>query len=162
MKRIRKGIVIGIVILLCLCASALAMWCIQSAGQNIREASADLENPIYETPIDAYKTAREQLRSMQKAQLNDIAHGADTDAELAAMAQRQLLDLCKREEQELNLEGILQMRGFSKPVAIVQDHSVNILIQTDLITQQDSRVILDLVCRETGISSGNVKIIPIN
>lgn len=162
MKRIRKGIVIGVVFLLCLCAAALAICCVKSAERSMREASAYLENPAYETPIDAYKTAREQLRSMQKAQLNDIAHGVEADAELAAMAQRQLLDLCRREEQELNLEGILEMRGFSKPVAIVQEDSANILIQADLITQQDSRVILDLVCRETGISSGNVKIIPIN
>ena len=112
--------------------------------------------------VARFKLVREQLRAMEKAQLNDVAHGSDTDPELAAMAQRQLIELCAREEQELTLEGVLAMRGWEDPVVTVRADSVNVLLQTTAVTRQESTAILELVCRETGVQSGNVKIIPIN
>lgn len=111
--------------------------------------------------IAAFRTEREQLRAMQKAQLNEILHDGATEAGIAAQAQRQLMELCAREEHELALEGILRLRGFEDAVVTVQADSVNVLLRTQIVTQQECSVILDLVCRETGVQSGNVKIIPI-
>ena len=115
-----------------------------------------------EDAVAAFRTEREQLRAMQKAQLNEIVHDDATEAEIAALAQRQLMELCSREEHEMTLEGLLALRGFDDPVVTVQSDSVNVLLRTELVTQQECSVILDLVCRETGVQSGNVKIIPIN
>ena len=115
-----------------------------------------------EDAVAAFRTEREQLRAMQKAQLNEIVHGDGSEPEIAALAQRQLMELCSREEHELTLEGLLTLRGFDDPVVTVQSDSVNVLLRAELVTQQECSVILDLVCRETGVQSGNVKIIPIN
>ena len=115
-----------------------------------------------EDAVTVFRTEREQLRAMQKAQLNEIVHDDATEAEIAALAQRQLMELCSREEHELTLEGLLTLRGFDDPVITVQSDSVNVLLRRELITQQECSIILDLVCRETGVQSGNVKIIPIN
>ena len=111
---------------------------------------------------ERFRLLREQLRAMEKAQLNDVAHGSGTDPELAAMAQRQLIELCAREEQELTLEGVLSMRGWEDPIVTVHAGSVNVLLRAEAVTRQESAAILELVCRETGVQSGNVKIIPIN
>lgn len=115
-----------------------------------------------EDAVAAFRTEREQLRAMQKAQLNEIVHGDGSEPEIAALAQRQLMELCSREEHELTLEGLLTLRGFDDPVVTVQSDSVNVLLRAELVTQKECSVILDLVCRETGVQSGNVKIIPIN
>ena len=115
-----------------------------------------------EDAVAAFRTEREQLRAMQKTQLNEIVHGDGSEPEIAALAQRQLMELCSREEHELTLEGLLTLRGFDDPVVTVQSDSVNVLLRAELVTQQECSVILDLVCRETGVQSGNVKIIPIN
>ena len=123
-----------------------------SAGANGEEMSE----------VERFRLLREQLRAMEKAQLNDVAHGANTDPELAAMAQRQLLALCEREEQELTLEGVLTLRGWEDPVVTVHADSVNVLLKAQAVTRQECAVILELVCRETGVKSGNVKIIPID
>jgi len=124
---------------------------------------AELQNNEGETDqIGSYKTLRQQIRSMERAQLNDIVHGEGTDPEIVEMAQRSLLELCERDEHELTLEGVLAMRGFDNPVVTVHRDSVNVLIQKEIVTQQESSIILELVCRETGVQSGNVKIIPIN
>ena len=115
-----------------------------------------------EDAVAAFRTEREQLRAMPKAQLNEIVHGDGSEPEIAALAQRQLMELCSREEHELTLEGLLTLRGFDDPMVTVQSESVNVLLRAELVTQQECSVILDLVCRETGVQSGNVKIIPIN
>ena len=123
---------------------------------------APVNAAVQEDAVAAFRTEREQLRAMQKAQLNEIVHGDGSEPEIAALAQRQLMELCSREEHELTLEGLLTLRGFDDPVVTVQSDSVNVLLRADLVTQQECSVILDLVCRETGVQSGNVKIIPIN
>lgn len=112
-------------------------------------------------PIEEFRTEREQLRAMQRSQLNDIIHGVDTQKDIIAMAQRQLVEICESEEMETNLEGILRLRGYEDCVVTVHEDCVNVLVRADIITQQDSSLILDHVCRESGVQSGNVKIIPI-
>ena len=123
---------------------------------------APVNAAVQEDAVAAFRTEREQLRAMQKAQLNEIVDGDGSEPDIAALAQRQLMELCSREEHELTLEGLLTLRGFDDPVVTVQSDSVNVLLRAELVTQQECSVILDLVCRETGVQSGNVKIIPIN
>ena len=147
-----------------LVALALAMAAVGwFAGRGSVDAPvAAVVAPVQEDAVAAFRTEREQLRAMQKAQLNEIVHNDATEAEIAALAQRQLMELCSREEHEMTLEGLLALRGFDDPVVTVQSDSVNVLLRREMVTQQECSVILDLVCRETGVKSGNVKIIPIN
>lgn len=112
--------------------------------------------------VEKFQMAQQQLRALVKAQLNNVAYDGNTDEELREMAQRQLLGLCKREELELVLEGMLELRGWQEVMVIVSEDCVNVLIAAETITQQESSVILEMVCRETGVTAGNVKIIPIN
>ena len=142
-------------------AMAAAGWCAGRSSMAAPAAPVSAAVPE-EDEVAAFRTEREQLRAMQKAQLNEIVHGDGSEPEIAALAQRQLMELCSREEHELTLEGLLTLRGFDDPVVTVQSDSVNVLLRAELVTQQECSVILDLVCRETGVQSGNVKIIPIN
>ena len=59
-------------------------------------------------------------------------------------------------------EGLLRLREFADVLVTVHTDSVNVMVRADALNRQQSAVILDLVMRETGISGGNVKIIPIN
>ena len=142
-------------------AMAAAGWWMGRSSVNVPVAPVNAAVQE-EDAVATFRTEREQLRAMQKAQLNEIVHDDATEAEIAALAQRQLMELCSREEHELTLEGLLTRRGFDDPVVTVQSDSVNVLLRAELVTQQECSVILDLVCRETGVQSGNVKIIPIN
>lgn len=140
---------------------AAAGWCLGRSSTDAPAYPVSAAVPEVDA-VTAFRTEREQLRAMQKAQLSEIVHGDGTDAEIASLAQRQLIELCSREEHELTLEGLLALRGFDDPVVTVQSDSVNVLLRREIVTQQECSVILDLVCRETGVQSGNVKIIPIN
>lgn len=124
-------------------------------------SAISMENAAQYDPVLQFRTDREQLRAMEKAQLNDIIHASDTEDEIRNAAQRQLMELCSSEEKELTVEGILSVRGFADPVATVHGDSVNVIIAKQQLTRQESAVIMELVCRECGVDSGNVKIIPV-
>ena len=113
-------------------------------------------------PLEDFRTEREQLRSMQTAQLNDIIHDGETDSQTRALAQRTLIDLLAWSEQETTIEGVLRARGYADCVATIHEDTANVLVRAEALTRQETAVILELVLRETDVDSGNVKIIPIN
>jgi len=115
-----------------------------------------------EDALAAFRTERQQLRQMQLSQLSEIIHSDDSDPSIISLAQQRQLELMVWSEQELTIEGVLSMRGFDDVVATVHTDSINIMVRADAISQQEAAVILELVMRETGISGGNVKIIPLN
>jgi len=153
-----------------LCAAVAAMAICIASGYMIGMSSSDedcsadtavMEN-IKSDPIAQFRTERQQLRQMQTAQLNEMIYGGTADDEVIELAKRKLLELLTWSEQETTLEGVLSMREFEDAVVTVHTDSVNVIIRTDVLNQQQSAVILELVQRETGISGTNVKIIPIN
>ena len=130
------------------------------SGRHVSDVTANVQTESYADPVERYKSVREALRSAEKAQLNDIAHGS-ADEELARMAQEQLILLCLRDEQESTCEAILEMRGFEAPVVTVHGESVNVILRAETLTSQQNAVIMEQVCRETGLCADNIKIIPI-
>lgn len=132
------------------------------AAGNYVETSMPMPTASPEDPMTQFRTERQQLRQMQKAQLNDIIYNSGSDGEIILSAQTQLLDILKAEADELAIEGMLQMRGFEEAIVSIDDESANVLVRSDAISSQDTAIILEHIVNETGISPGNVKIIPIN
>lgn len=144
----------------CLLAVAASFITLRSGSVESVQTSGFIEPESDE--IAEFKLEREQLRAMQVAQLNDIVHGENTDQETRTMAQRQLLSIMDSAEKENTIEGVLVLRGFDDAVCTVHADSVNVMFKTEALTAQQNAVILDLVLRETGVTGGNVKVIPIN
>ena len=146
------------------CAFTLALGF--AAGWTMRPA--EVQPPVLsaassmETALEQFRTERQQLRQRQIAQLNELIYGESDDAETTSLAKRRLLELMRWSEQETTLEGLLRLREFADVLVTVHTDSVNVMVRADALNRQQSAVILDLVMRETGISGGNVKIIPIN
>lgn len=152
------------IIVLCLLLTLVAacMWTMsQNARQPTAEAAVSAAVEAQECdPIQSFRTEREQLHAMQKSQLNDIIHSDDTDADTRRMAQRKLLTLMEAEEGETTLEGLLSVRGFEGALVTVSESAVTVIVRREALNQRETAIILEMVMRETGISGGNVKIIP--
>ena len=159
--KMRAWISITLVAVLLAAATTCALFRRQAA---VTAASASSEPQMARgDALTGFRTEREQLRAAQKAQLNEIIYGAGADAESQALARRQLLALMAREASEQDIEGILKARGFEDVLASVGEQSANILVRTQAaLARGEIAVILDLVLRQTGLTGGNVKIIPIN
>lgn len=111
--------------------------------------------------VSRFLNDREQTRALETLQINSIIADESADASIRAAAQRELLALTKRMEQETVIEGILRMRGHRDAVATVNGECVNILVRGDAVSQSEAAFIIDIVMRETGKLAGDVKIIPI-
>lgn len=111
-------------------------------------------------PLTQFRTEREQLREKQRAQLSDIIHSDATDAATLALAQRQLMQLMSDENAEVTLEGLLDARGFGDVLVSANGGAVYVMTRRESLTRQETAVILDLVLHETGVTAGNVKILP--
>lgn len=160
MNRTARRVVIALALAALLAADALVTRRLVLRQAN-RAGSAPVSSQVGSDPMAAFRLEREQLRARQEAQLNDLIHTSGGDDELVALARRQLLDMLEHARAESAIEGVLQSRGFGDALASVSDSAANVLIRGDGLTRQQSAVILDLVMAETGLTGGNVKIIPV-
>ena len=153
-----------------LSAAVLAALGVVTAGcllfRQARPAALPAETAVVvqaeEDPLTRFRTQRQQLRQKQRAELNDIIHDADTDAETLSMAQRQLLSLMENETAEATLEGLLSARGFQDPLVSANAGAVYVMVRSEGLDRRETAIILDLALRETGVTAGNVKILAIN
>lgn len=149
------------VILISICAAGAAGFAAGRFTRTSMSAKEEYKAAATMDPIASFREERQKNRQMQISQLNEIIHSASEDSQIIALAQARQMDLLEWMDKESVLEGILKMRGFEEALTTVQTDSVNVFLCEENISQQQAAIILELVMRETGISEGNVKIIPI-
>ena len=151
---------------LALCLSALA-FALAASWPAWREGIGP-RTPVAATPpspletMTSFYTDRNALRAEEIAQLTDLAGRADASPEIRAAAQRRIMALREWMEEEATVEAVLRARGYDPVLVTVHADSANVLVASAGLSRQDAAVMLELIARETGISGGNIKIIPIN
>jgi len=163
----------GAAVFAALCASMVLMialgtdvsrlWKGENSTQTAMSDEIDRNTP--ESDADAmqeYRTQREQLRAMQQAQLEELINDSSASDELRDEARKKQMEILQNMEAESIIEGVLMMRGYADAVASVRQDSVNVLVKAQNLSNEEANMILELVCREAGVNSGDVKIIPIN
>ena len=160
MNRRTKMILGALAVMLILAADTAVTWKLARRDE-VRAGGAPAFSEAARDPMGQFRLEREQLRARQEAELNDIIHTGGSDAQVVAQAQGQLLTMLEQARAETALEGILQSRGFEDALVSVSSGSASVLVRGEGLTQQETAVILDLVMRETGLTGGNVKIIPV-
>ena len=105
---------------------------------------------------------RNALRREELDQLQAIAEDEAASEAVRASANIRIMTLRERMEKEAVIADVLAARGYEAPVVTVQEDSVNVVLRAEALTREEAGIILELVTRETGVTGGNVKIIPIN
>ncbi len=146
------------------CASALslllfalvcAVLCLPKEARPAAQAAVPAET------VDPYRLSRDQLRAQECAQLRELLADPATDSAIRARAQERLMNLMQWAEIEADLEEILEKRGFAPVLVSVHQDSANVLVRTDSLTQADAALILELTARQTGLTGGAIKVIPL-
>ena len=132
---------------------------LRSAGEE-RPAPEATRTP--EAEIAVFASDRNALRREEIDQLREISEDPASSDTVRASAQERMMQLLKWMEQEATVEAVLSARGYETPVVTVHSDSVNIVVRAESLTREEASVILELTMRETGVTGGNVKIIPIN
>lgn len=142
-----------------LLAAVLTAGGVRSAGETGRAAAPAL---AAEEEIAVFSTDRSAIRRSELQALEEIASDASATEEIRSEAQRRRMTLMEWMEKEAAIEEVLCARGYEAAVVTVHADSVNVVVKAEELSRAQAGVILELVTRETGVTGGNVKIIPIN
>ena len=146
------------------CASALSLllFALVCAVLSLpKEARPAAQAAVPAETVDPYRLSRDQLRAQECAQLRELLADPATDSAIRARAQERLMNLMQWAEIEADLEEILEKRGFAPVLVSVHQDSANVLVRTDSLTQADAALILELTARQTGLTGGAIKVIPL-
>ncbi|MDO4357367.1 MAG: SpoIIIAH-like family protein [Clostridia bacterium] len=125
---------------------------------------AEDEEPAYVSAAESIATfqdERSRNRTVTVAQLNSIIEDEKTDEQTRREAQQSLMSSIERSEQETAIEGLVNALGFESCVASVGSDTCTVVVKTPSLTRQQAAQILDVACRETGMLSGSIKVIPV-
>lgn len=133
-----------------------------TAEETEEAASADGETYVAaQESIATFQDERSRNRTVTVAQLNSIIEDENTDEETRREAQQALIDSVQRTEQETAIEGLVTALGFESCVASVGADTCTVVVKADSLTRQQAAQVLDVACRETGMLSGSIKVIPV-
>ena len=152
------------------CASSLAVCCLAVVKPELfRKQTTDPQPPAQEEAValqrdalESYALERQQLRSMQLGQLDEMIAAADTPAETADQARRQKLSLMERMEQEQSLAAELQARGYEDALITISQKSVSVMIRNFSGLVEDVARVKEAVMSQIQCTAEEIKIIPIN
>jgi stage III sporulation protein AH len=124
---------------------------------------ADHVRFVSATPGDffsEFKAKREQTRREEIEYVRTILNQDNLDDVQIAQAQDKILEITDGMEKELTVEGLLEAKGFSPVAAVFHPGSVNIIVGSESLTEEQVTQIADVVVRETGIGMEDINIIP--
>lgn len=133
---------------------------VKAASATLHTATRSDYQPA-EQSIAAFRDERTRNRSVTAAQLNAIIDDTDTDDATRREAQQSLIKSMERSEQETAIEGLITALGFEGCVASVGADSCTVIVKAQSLSRQQAARILDVACRETGMLSGSIKVIPV-
>ena len=107
------------------------------------------------------KISREQVRSQNKADLQDIINNEEIDDEEKQEAIHTMVSMTDLSEKEAAAELLLEAKGFKDVVVNLTGETADVVIpQTELSDAQRAQI-EDIVKRKTGIAAENIVITPL-
>jgi len=130
--------------------------------ETVAQVQADpvMEEESVETFFASYRSERNSVRAQEVAYLDSIIQNRSTEKDVLSQAQTRKLEITRRMEQEVTVEGLLRAKGFSDAIVTLSDSTVNVVVSDAVLTEAQAAQILQIVMDETNMTAQNVKIIP--
>ncbi len=134
---------------------------------------AEMEGPQTETPGEAVLTgsmnfaaqarlSREQIRSQNKADLQDIINNQELQDEQKQNAVNTMVSMTELTEKEAAAELLLEAKGFQNVVVNLTGETADIVVPDSQLSLAQRAQIEDIVKRKTGIAAEQIVITPLN
>jgi len=107
------------------------------------------------------KLNREQARSSQMSSLTEMINNTNIAQDQRASTAEQLLDIQTRIERETAAEVLIEAKGFSEVYVRIGDASVDVVVDTPQLTDQEIAQIEDVIRRKTGFTLDQIFISPL-
>ena len=108
------------------------------------------------------KLSREQIRSQNKADLQDIINNQDIGEEQKQEAIDGMIAITDAAEKESAAELLLEAKGFENVIVNLTGETADVVVPEADLTDANRAQIEDIVKRKTGIAPENIVITPLN
>lgn len=108
------------------------------------------------------KLSREQVRSQNKAELQEIISSEDIGDEQKQEAVNTMVAMTELTEKEAAAELLLEAKGFSDVIVNLTGETADIVVPDSTLEEAKLAQIEDIVKRKTGIAEENVVITPLS
>ena len=133
----------------------------------------DMEGQQTETPGEAVLTgsmncaaqarlSREQIRSQNKADLQDIINNQELQDEQKQTAVNTMVSMTELTEKEAAAELLLEAKGFQNVVVNLTGETADIVVPDSQLSLAQRAQIEDIVKRKTGIAAEQIVITPLS
>lgn len=102
------------------------------------------------------KIERDKKRSEMISSLNDIINNQNTSQAMRDQAENMKLNTIANTEKEVFIENMIMAKGFNDVIVYLSDQSINIVVNSEDLTETDVAKIVDIVKRETNIAMDNI------
>lgn len=110
--------------------------------------------------FDAYRADLTAARATAASLLDEVILSEDASAATVREALARKAELARTGEIEATIETILRAYGFEGALCTARAGSVNVIVRSEALTQQQAARILEVASRESGEPASNIKIIP--
>ena len=121
------------------------------------------ENPGAVVNMDEYFSStvlsRQKARDEALEVLQTVVDSAEALQETKAQAFSDMSQIAKDIEREANIETLIEAKGFSDCVAVVNGSTVSIVVKSEGLLPNDIAQINEIVYEQTGVEPVNVKIV---
>lgn len=121
------------------------------------------ENPGEVVNMDEYFSStvlsRQKARDEALEVLQTVVDSAEALQETKAQAFSDMSQIAKDIEREANIETLIEAKGFSDCVAVVNGSTVSIVVKSEGLLPNDIAQINEIVYEQTGVEPVNVKIV---
>ena len=107
------------------------------------------------------KLDREQSRAKQKDILTDMINNSKLESGQKEEAAKNLMKIQERIEKESSAEDMLKAKGFNEAYVRIDDDTVDVVVESESLTEQQLAQIEDIVSRKTGFAAEKIRISPL-
>lgn len=130
-----------------------------TGSSNWQPSKEDIDSKGY---YAAYRLEREKVRANQIELLNGIVNNANSTAEEKKNAQNKIMTITDNMGQELQIEQLLQAKGFNEAAVFIQDEKICIVLEDNMLSTDAAAQVVDIVKSITGKGMESVVIVPKN
>lgn len=104
------------------------------------------------------KLEREQSRAKQKELLDELINNTNLEDGKRAESADEKMQIQKRIEKETAAEAMIESKGFSEVYVRIDDETVDVVVNKDVLSDAEIAQIEDIIKRKTGFASDKIRI----
>lgn len=130
----------------------------EETSAQITQSITSKKNMKSSTYFIECRLERDKKRGEMISHLNDIINNQFIDEILRNQAVELKLDMVSNTEKESLIEKMILARGFDDVIVYLNDKSINVIVNNEILAEENVVKIVDIIKRETDISLDDITI----